>query len=568
MVSGRWLCGSSAGQSVRPLIRGLLALLIVGGSDFTPVDAADARQVTQKIDVALRRSWEENGVQPAEPATDATFLRRVSLHLGGVIPPVSVTREFLADRSADKRARYVDRLLDGPEYLANFSEFWQRAMLPDVQSEFQQNQARNSFELWLQQRLAANTPYDELVRRILVPVEFPSQAVTAPSAQIAPSPTGFYSLRGSSPENFASGAVRVFLGVRLECAQCHDHPFDTWKQDQFWSMAAFFAPPGSNGQVPDSRWSIKVGGTERIVPAIYLDGTRPTANSNAEGRTVLVEWITSRENDRFAVTAVNRLWGHFFGVGLVDPVDDFSDNNPASHPELLQLLADEFVRSNYDLKFIIRAIVASEAYQLDSRQTHPSQAEVRLYGRMRAQGLTSSQVLANFRQANGQQLNPVLMSNDGRQFFRDGNNQQFDQLFSTDGSTSLEQATSILQALYLMNSQESRRATYFLSSQHALSAIVTNPFMSDDDRIDALYLLTLTRFPTETERKRVHDVFLTAAPKPPSSSLGATLAAQLRNLVQPTRPQPVTAAIVSPGKAGLADLFWVLLNCSEFQLNH
>ena len=549
-------------------------------------EAGDLPGLTEQINAEIRRGWDAGNVKPAAPADDAAFLRRVSLHLSGSIPPVSVVREFLADKSPDKRQRYVDSLLDGPEYVANFARVWQAVMLPNPGEDFGQGQISLAFEYWLQQQLAAGTSYDEMVRQILVPGADPNsrfgrvvngRVVTLQEG----SPLAFSDLRQSTPENMASASVRVFLGVRLECAQCHDHPFDRWKQDEFWSIAAFFAPPKLRGEssgrdAPQRSWSIKIPGTERVVPAAYLDGSAPTSRPDVSGRALLAQWITSRDNPRFATTAVNRIWGHLFGVGLVEPLDDFSDHNLPSHPELLNHLAREFVEHDFDVKFLIRAITASEAYQLSSVRTDPSQDDVRRYGRTRTQGLTADELLANFRQATGQR-SARRFAMYGQQEIAvrfDGN----DLLFPPNSGSVLEQETSILQALMLMNGQLPAMAVSQQFGPGTFAAIASNPFMSLDERIESLYLATLTRFPTEAERTRAREFCLKSQASAPRNNAFVAAANGLTRLFSGTPAQPVTSGPVTSGpvtsgvgpseNAGLANLFWVLLNSSEFQLNH
>src|SRR5207253_142828 len=153
----------------------------------------------------------------------------------------------------------------------------------------------------------------------------------------------------------------LFLGVRLECAQCHDHPFARWKRDQFWSQAAFFV---AGAKPAADRPHVPIPGSQRVAHARFLDGTQPPWPSALSPRQTLADWLVTPENPFFARAAVNRLWGHFFGIGLVDPVDDLTEANPPSHPELLDELASAFAAHQFDIKFLIRAILLSNAYQL------------------------------------------------------------------------------------------------------------------------------------------------------------------------------------------------------------
>jgi hypothetical protein len=202
-------------------------------------------------------------------------------------------------------------------------------------------------------------------------------------------PIAFYQAKQTKSENLAAASARVFLGVRLEYAQCHDHPFDSWSREQFWSLTAFYSGiQRRNGSglffglrelFAKKQPGIRIPDTDTYVNAAYLDGTKP--EEGAKPREALAEWITAKENPYFARTAVNRVWGDLFGAGIVDPVDDFGKSNPPSHAKLLDELASEFSAHEFDLKFLIEAITASKTYGLSSRQTHDSQLDARLFAR-------------------------------------------------------------------------------------------------------------------------------------------------------------------------------------------
>jgi hypothetical protein len=198
----------------------------------------------------------------------------------------------------------------------------------------------------------------------------------------------------------------LFLGVKVECAQCHDHPFAKWTRTQFWEYAAFFSglqvnqrnPNGMGQGLDPKRRQIEIPNAKvkTIVTAKFLDGTDPKWKDDDITRKVLADWATSPENPYFARATANRIWAHFFGIGLVEPVDEFSDENPPSHPELLDALAKGLVENNFDIKFLIRAITASRAYQLTSETTHKSQEDIRLFAHMPIKGLTPEQFFDSF----------------------------------------------------------------------------------------------------------------------------------------------------------------------------
>ena len=503
----------------------------------------DALALARKIDDFVAERWKAGKAVPAEPADDATFIRRASLDIAGKIPAVADLHEFLDDTSAEKRSRLVERLLDSPAYVMNFSNFWRSVMLPETQSDLESRVLVPQFEAWLRKQLSANVSYDRLVREILtVPVD-PRLAMNPLQPQAEVTPVGFYQAKQLKPENLAAGTARMFLGVRIECAQCHDHPFDNWKREQFWGYAAFFAgverdQSGEKGALDAirelfDRRELTIPGTETKVVPTYLDGEQPKLKFRDSSRTVLADWMVSRENSYFARTVVNRLWGHFFGVGIVHPVDDFTTENPPSHPELLDELASQFAAHGYDLKFVIRAITASKTYQLGSEETHKSQEDPRLFARMALKGLSPEQLFDSIAQATGYyepfaNRNPfAMMTNSPRE--------DFVQMFDNSHDSVTEQQTTILQALSMMNGQFVSDATG-LEKSATLTAVVDFPLMSTAERVEALYLAAFSRKPRADESSRM------------------------------VKYVDSGGAAGDPKKA-LSDVFWALLNSSEFLFN-
>ncbi len=541
-------------MQIRPRIfRSCVTLLLfLAGSLVHAEDSAaksqpsgdDVQRVADRIDELIEKRWKEAGVTPAEPAGDAEFLRRLYLHVDGGIPPVFEVREFLADTSPDKRRRVVDELLDRPGYIMNFTRYWRRVMLPETDSDLQTRFLIPGFEAWLREQLTENTAYDDIARQIINTKlnqdrgnrQAYMQAVTSVT------PLAFYQAKQVAPENLAAATSRIFLGIRIECAQCHDHPFDSWKRDQFWSLAAFFGGIVRDGQpnvfgqvreIPDRR-EISIPDTDQVVQAGYLDGSEPRWRFRVGARKTLADWVASRDNPYFARAAANRMWGHFFGRGIVEPVDDFSDANPPSHPELLDFLAKEFAAHEFDLKFLIRAITASRTYQLSSRMTDKSQKAPELFARMNVQGLTPEQLYESLAQATGtpvtfQANNPYIFGNQSEQGM-------FQETFDDSGTTLTDRETTILQALALMNGQLTANATDLERSQ-TLAAISQAPFLDTEGRIEALYLAALSRTPREPELARMKKYVDSGGPANDSDK-------------------------------ALADVFWALLNSSEFLFNH
>jgi hypothetical protein len=478
------------------------------------------------IDQYIQRGWEKRGISPAPPADDAEFLRRVWLDLAGKLPPPSTVREFLVDGMQNKREAVIDELLSSPDYSTNFAAFWRDVMIPEAPLDGQFQQILPSFDLWLQQHLDRQTPFDQIVAEIVAtPLTIPRPLNPQNREPPVPSAAPFFAVKQVSPENLAAAVSRAFLGIRVECAQCHDHPFDRWKQREFWGFASFFGGLQRQGNGVTSplrevfdRREMMIPDTQTTVQAVYLDGTVPDWRPREGARRTLARWIVSPENPYFARATANRLWGLLLGYGLVDPIDDFSQHNPPSHPELLDELAKRFLEQGFDLKLLIRAITMSRPYQLTSRQTDRTQEHARAFARMPVRGLSLHQARQVLVQATG--MNPE--QND------------LTRLFGSDRPAPPEQQIGILWALAMMNGAGTKAATTPATAPVLNSILRSNP--EGADRIEALYLTTLSRFPTADERER------------------------LQAHIDHSTP--------SKRDAAAADILWVLINSSEFLANH
>ncbi|MBI3823912.1 MAG: DUF1553 domain-containing protein [Planctomycetes bacterium] len=519
-----------------------------------PVKPVDPAALAGRIDELLEKDWKAKGIQPAPLADDAEFLRRVYLDLAGRIPAAFEVRDFLASKHADKRQRVIDRLLDDPLYVNHLGTTWRSILMPP--SNNPQAFYAAGFKAWLDRQVKENTPYDQLVRELLTaPVVLGANVRGAPPVNFnAASPVGFFIANELKPENVAASASRIFLGVKLECAQCHDHPFAKWKRDQFWQYAAFFSTmmqsPERDGRTPNKPGlgkEIRVPGTERTVQAKFLDGKKPEWQAGVESRAILADWMTSPQNPYFARTAVNRLWAHCFGPGIIDPVDDEpSEDSPISHPQLLGELTEQFIAHKYDLKFVLRAIVSSQAYQRTSAVSHKSQLEARTFARMPLKGLTPEQLFDSLAQATGY-MEAGVVGPTGRGDPGNSPRAEFLNRFAGQHKR-VENQTSILQALMFMNGKFIGDATMvspassdfrgkILDRGQTLSAVTEFPGWNTDQRIDALFLASLSRLPRAEERERF-SAYVDRG--------GAT----------------------KDRKQALGDVFLVLLNSSEFSVNH
>ncbi|MFN4260560.1 MAG: DUF1549 and DUF1553 domain-containing protein [Gemmataceae bacterium] len=509
-----------------------------------PPGPLDAQALAQRIDFLINQQLAEHNTAPAGATEDAEFLRRVYLDIGGRIPPVSEVRAFLNDSSPDKRRRVVERLLESPYYVSNFTSVWREQMVPENNNP-QLRFVVNNFEIWLRQQIRDNAPYDALVRELITaPVNLqggPAGRPVNPAAG-AGNPIGYYQVNEFKAENLAASTSRMFLGVKLECAQCHDHPFNSWSRQQFWEYAAFFSgvqPQGPNNffaagrENPQSR-EIKIPGTEKLVQARFLDDTEPAWDNQLGTRAILAAWMTSADNPYFARAAVNRLWAHFFGIGLIEPVDEPGDDNPPSHPELLDELAQQFAYHQFDLKYVIQAIVLSKTYQRVSVSPPSGQDEdPRLFARMAVKGLTAEQLFDSLVQATGYREQPA--PNQRIAFGGNTPRAEFLNKFASQDKKT-EKQTSILQALSLMNGRFIADATSLERSEN-LAAIADAPFLDTPGRIETLFLAALSRKPRPDELQRLVSYVERGGAK-------------------------------NDPRSALADVFWVLLNSSEFMLNH
>jgi hypothetical protein len=495
-----------------------------------------------RIDQHLAARWQADKIEPAPAADDAEFLRRVYLDLAGKIPSVAEARAFLDDRDPQKRAKLVDELLSRATFPAHFGRTLRDLMLPGATTNLQLQFLMPQFEAWLRLRLAANTPYDKLVGELLT---FSSGNAMNPRANPfggEPSPAVFYQFNEQRPENLAASTARIFLGVQVECAQCHNHPFARWKREEFWGFAAFFSLAGAGqpqnvfGAVADSndRRGIQIPGTTTTVEPRLLDGAPPAWESGVTKRTTLARWLTAAENPLFARATANRLWWHFFGRGLVDPVDDMDDVNTPSHPEVLDELTRQLVYHEFDPKFLIRAITATRAYQLSSQTTHASQDDPAQFARMPLRSMTADQLFDSLAQATG--LEPQPPNVRGAIVNPAGGRSQFMARFADSGPSRIDYQATILQALTLMNGQLVGDATSLTRSEN-LQAVIEAPFFDMPGKIETLFLATLTRRPSPDEL--------------------ATMQAHVD-----------AADSDDARKQALADVFWALLNSAEFVLNH
>jgi hypothetical protein len=536
----------------RPLPSGIVmvrlrvpaVIALVACSPFAAAAPPDPQAVADRIDARILAALDADKVTPAGPASDAEFLRRVTLDVLGRIPTVAEARAFLADQSPDKRERLVDRLLASPQAVNHAAAVWRAALVPQAATNPDVQHLNVSLEAWLRDRLRAGRRADELARDLLTaPLDYLARdPANRPLPAPGPSPLAFYQANDLKPETVAAGVSRILLGVKIECAQCHDHPFDKWTQKQFWQTAAFFAPvtPIDGNEKPRPlaellrRRSVAVNDTKEVAAPGFLDGGTPDWVAEPDPRRAFAAWATAKANPFFARATANRVWAQFFGVGLVDPVDDFNPENPPSHPELLDDLAAALKDADFDTAVLVRAITRTAAYRRTSKGTDPAQDPPRRFARMAVKGLTPEQLFDSLALATGYREEVPAAARAAFGFTKTSPRGQFLAKFAGGGQRTDAQ-TSILQALGLMNGAWITRQTDPEQGE-TLVAVADAPFLDDAGRVEALFLATVSRYPTAAEREKF--------------------------------VRHVTQDGPAGRKARLADVLWALVNSQEFLLNH
>jgi hypothetical protein len=342
------------------------------------------------VDQHTHKKWQDLGLVPSGLCTDQEFIRRLALDLTGTLPTPAQVQAFADDKDPGKRAQLVDRLLETPEYSYFFANKW--ADILRVKRRNQPDRAKGTFAFhsWIRSAVAHDMPYDAFARAIL----------GASGDEISNPPTVWYK-ELLQPEQFVDDTAQVFLGLRLACAQCHHHPYERWSQDDYWGLAAFFGRinrknipvPGEINNGQNQRLAIFNRSQGNVInkktgqPAVMkaLDGGPLTVGADDDPRQLLVDWMVDTKNPFFARAVANRYWAHFFGRGIVDPLDDMRVTNPPSNAELLDALAADLVAHQYSLKHLVRTICKSRTYQLSSTPNefnkHDKQNYARYYPR-------------------------------------------------------------------------------------------------------------------------------------------------------------------------------------------
>jgi hypothetical protein len=528
----------AAGQSAVVSV----AVVTTAAVDQPALDWKSANFIDDHVIAKLRRLR----ILPAPLSTDEEFLRRVCLDLTGTLPPAERVRAFVADAATDKRDTLIETLFASPQYV----DFWtyRFADLFRVNhTSLQRAKCTHAHLDWVRLSIAANKPYDQIARERIA-----AQGYGGPTSHVFR--VGDFIL----PQEIMAEEMRVFAGVRMECAQCHDHPLESWSQNQFWGLTAFFGQLTVQGSDNDGLLIDFPAGeagrkypnvmlhprTKAAVRPAFLEGDEPSAADSTEPRMAFARWLTAPDNPFFARAAANRIWGYLFGRGIVEPVDDFRSTNPATHPDLLDELAMQFQEHHYDLQYLLRTIVQSRTYQLSGDANATNRTDEINYSRSRPRPLDAVVLLDAISRVTGVEENFVWHSFVGGGETAKGTRAvdlvpeiapcRFLDAFGRSNRQALPERNTqpnLAQALHMLAG-----STYTdkISQKGGRVDLLVERAATNHEAMDELYLTALGRLPTAQERGEL-DTLIHA---------------------QPTR------------RDALESLVWALISSREFAFNH
>ena len=507
---------------------GVQFIVLPKGLDFQWKEVPEHNYIDTHINTKLKKLR----ILPSELCSDEAFLRRAYLDICGLVPTVEEVNAFLADPSPDKRTKVVDQLLARPEFVELWVMKWSE-LLTIRSSQRVSYKSTLLYYNWLQQQIANNVRIDEMFKELL----------GANGGTFANPATNYYQNEVDTLK-VAENVAQVFMGMRIQCAQCHNHPFDRWTMDDYYGFAAFFSQIGrKRGEDPRETIVFNRGGGEVQHPVSkqnmapkFLGGAAPVTKGK-DRRAVMAEWLVSAENPYFSKNLANIVWQHFFGKGIIDPVDDVRISNPAVNPELLDALGQKLISYNYDFKKLVRDICTSRTYQLSTQSNPTNESDLTNFShstlrRLRAEVLLDviSQVTETKNKFRGLPLGARAVQ------IADGNvSTYFLNAFGrarreTVCSCEVKTEPNLSQALHLLNGQT-------LQGKIAQGGLVARYLAEKKDPaqiLEQLYLRCLCRKPTQAETD------------------------QLLAMVNESPNQ----------RQALEDVFWALLNSKEFVFNH
>ncbi|EDY19592.1 protein of unknown function DUF1549 [Chthoniobacter flavus Ellin428] len=489
------------------------------------------------------------GMPPSDPCDDSTFIRRVSLDIAGRLPTLEESQHFLADTDPAKRDKLIETLLASPEYADYFANKWS-ALLRNKRSKPAEAPTTFAFYDWIHDSLQANRPYNLIVRDLLC---------ATGDAQDDP-PVAWYR-QVKEPQQEVEDIAQLFLGMRMQCAQCHHHPFEKWSQNDYYSFSAFFTQLGRKPVTTKEdeaifhrrgiATAINKKTKQPVRPAALVTGPLDIP-ADEDPRIELSKWMSNPKNPFFARTLVNRYWKHFLNRGIVEPEDDMRETNPPSNPELLDALAQHFIDSGYDLKALIRDITRSQTYQLSAVPNHYNAQDRQNFSRYFAKRLTAEVLFDSINTITRTPANFPGMPPGTRAISLPDNSFNAGSYFLTvfgrpESSSACEcertQEASLAQALHLLNAKDIQEK--LASDSGAAAKLAADP-RTDEEKLRELYLAAYSR-PPEAHELELAKAYLD---KPRKGADG----------------QPVDAA--KGKRMGYEDIIWAVLNTKEFLFNH
>ncbi|MFT7633255.1 MAG: hypothetical protein ACI87E_004310, partial [Mariniblastus sp.] len=484
------------------------------------------------IDTLVNKKFRKLRILPSDLCSDSEFLRRVSLDICGVLPTVDEFQKFTADTDPGKRDKLIDELLERKEFVEVWVMKWAELLQVRTTPQITYKPMLRYYN-WLQERVANNQPMDQMVQELL----------GSSGGTFANAATNYYQSE-TDPKKIAENVAQVFMGMRIQCTQCHNHPFDRWTTDDYYSFAAFFSQIGrKKGEDPREVIVFNSGSGEvrhlvdnRVMKPKFLGGEVPDV-AGKDRRVVLANWLASKENPYFAPNLANIVWSHFFGQGIINEVDDVRVSNPAVNPELLQALAAKFTDYNYDFKKLVRDICTSRTYQLSTVTNQSNETDQNNFShaanrRVRAEVLLDA--ITQVTDTNNKFVGLPL----GARAVQIANGNTSTYFLTTFGRAKRESVCAcevkmepnLSQALHLINGETVQtKITQGKLVETRLAESKTPP-----EIIEEMYIRCLARRPTEEELTQFN--------------------------------QRIAAA--PDVKLFLEDVFWALLNSQEFVFNH
>lgn len=503
------------------------------------------------VDKYVFASLKELGVPSSPICDDSTFLRRVTLDIAGRLPTETEATQFLADSTSDKRNRWIESLLQSTEYADYFANKW-TTLLKNRRDDTSDLTSNFAFHAWIRDGLLANKPYDQMVRELL-----------GATGTVTGNPAVAWYKRVKEPKEQLEDVSQLFLGVRLQCAQCHHHPFERWSQDDYYSLSAFFSQVGRKATSTRGedlifhRRGVATSTnphTGRAMPPRALGDPVGEIAADQDPRLTLVDWMSSPTNPFFAKALANRYWKHFFHRGLIDPEDDIRDSNPPTHPELLDALADHIRKSHFDLRELVRVLTQSHAYQLSASTNSQNLSDTQNFSRFYPRRLPAEVLLDAIDQVAGTQTDFANLPPGTRAIALPDNSYNraspFLVVFGRPENASVcecerVQSSSLSQSLHLLNGADVRSK---LSADTGRAARLASSTRTPAENIRESYLAAFGRTPTLEEQ-----------------------AAALTYLAEPTLESDANGNTADEPKQlreKYEDLLWAFINTKEFLFNH